>query len=88
MARRFVTTRPTARADLPRCLCLFVYDAFLNGLTATPTVQTIGFFPGNLVPDNSHEQAVANGVNIVMVTKDATDVLGCLRRCRSLSLLR
>src|SRR5205807_2403439 len=40
------------------------FDAFLVGLTATPTAQTIGFFNGNLVQDYSHEQAVADGVNV------------------------
>jgi type I restriction enzyme R subunit len=40
------------------------FDAFLIGLTATPTAQTIGFFGGNLVQDYSHEQAVVDGVNV------------------------
>jgi type I restriction enzyme R subunit len=40
------------------------FDAFLIGLTATPTTQTIGFFKGNLVQDYTHEQAVADGVNV------------------------
>jgi type I restriction enzyme, R subunit len=40
------------------------FDAFLIGLTATPTAQTIGFFNGNLVQDYTHEQAVADGVNV------------------------
>jgi type I restriction enzyme R subunit len=40
------------------------FDAFLIGLTATPTAQTIGFFGGNLVQDYTHEQAVAEGVNV------------------------
>ena len=40
------------------------FDAFLIGLTATPTAQTIGFFKGNLVQDYSHEQAVVDGVNV------------------------
>ncbi|MFA9479348.1 type I restriction-modification enzyme R subunit C-terminal domain-containing protein [Phycisphaerales bacterium AB-hyl4] len=40
------------------------FDAFLVGLTATPTAQTIGFFGGNLVQDYSHEKAVADGVNV------------------------
>jgi type I restriction enzyme R subunit len=40
------------------------FDAFLIGLTATPTKQTIGFFGGNLVQDYAHEQAVADGVNV------------------------
>lgn len=40
------------------------FDAFIIGLTATPTPQTIGFFNGNLVQDYSHERAVADGVNV------------------------
>ena len=40
------------------------FDAFLIGLTATPTAQTLGFFNGNLVQDYSHEKAVADGVNV------------------------
>jgi type I restriction enzyme R subunit len=40
------------------------FDAFLIGLTATPSKQTIGFFDQNLVMEYSHEQAVADGVNV------------------------
>ena len=40
------------------------FDAFLIGLTATPTKQTIGFFHGNLIQDYSHEKAVADHVNV------------------------
>ncbi|HBV95891.1 MAG: restriction endonuclease subunit R [Peptococcaceae bacterium BICA1-7] len=40
------------------------FDAFLIGLTATPTAQTIGFFNGNVVQTYSHEKAVADGVNV------------------------
>ena len=40
------------------------FDAFLIGLTATPTNQTIGFFNNNLVMEYAHEQAVADGVNV------------------------
>lgn len=40
------------------------FDAFLIGLTATPTKQTIGFFNGNLVQDYGHEQAVLDKVNV------------------------
>jgi type I restriction enzyme, R subunit len=40
------------------------FDAFLIGLTATPTNQTIGFFNNNLVMEYGHEQAVADGVNV------------------------
>ncbi|MBU4216250.1 MAG: DEAD/DEAH box helicase family protein [Actinobacteria bacterium] len=39
------------------------FDAFLIGLTATPSKQTIGFFNQNLVMEYSHERAVADGVN-------------------------
>lgn len=40
------------------------FDAFLIGLTATPTKQTLGFFNQNIVQDYSHEKAVADGVNV------------------------
>ena len=40
------------------------FDAFLIGLTATPSKQTIGFFNQNLVMEYSHEQAVADGINV------------------------
>ncbi len=40
------------------------FDAFLIGLTATPSKQTFGFFNQNLVMEYSHEQAVADGVNV------------------------
>ena len=40
------------------------FDAYLIGLTATPAMQTIGFFGGNLVQDYSHDKAVADGVNV------------------------
>jgi len=38
------------------------FDAYLVGLTATPTKQTIGFFNNNLVMEYGHQQAVADGV--------------------------
>ena len=38
------------------------FDAFLIGLTATPSKQTIGFFNQNLVMEYSHQQAVADGI--------------------------
>ncbi len=40
------------------------FDAFLVGLTATPSKQTIGFFNQNLVTEYNHERAVADGVNV------------------------
>jgi len=40
------------------------FDAYLIGLTATPSKQTIGFFNQNLVMEYNHEQAVADGVNV------------------------
>ena len=40
------------------------FDAFIIGLTATPTAQTIGYFNGNLVQDYSHQKAVVDGVNV------------------------
>jgi type I restriction enzyme R subunit len=40
------------------------FDAYLIGLTATPSKQTFGFFNQNLVMEYNHEQAVADGVNL------------------------
>jgi len=40
------------------------FDAYLVGLTATPSKQTFGFFQQNLVMEYGHEQAVADGVNV------------------------
>ncbi|MCY3809571.1 MAG: DEAD/DEAH box helicase family protein [Gemmatimonadetes bacterium] len=40
------------------------FDAFLIGLTATPSPHTIGFFNNNVVQDYSHTRAVADGVNV------------------------
>jgi type I restriction enzyme R subunit len=40
------------------------FDAYLIGLTATPSKQTFGFFNRNLVMEYGHEQAVADGVNV------------------------
>jgi type I restriction enzyme R subunit len=40
------------------------FDAFIIGLTATPSKQTIGFFNQNLVCEYSHERAVVDGVNV------------------------
>ena len=40
------------------------FDASIIGLTATPSLQTIGFFNRNLVMEYNFEQAVADGVNV------------------------
>ncbi|MGB1251543.1 MAG: DEAD/DEAH box helicase family protein [Candidatus Promineifilaceae bacterium] len=40
------------------------FDAYLIGLTATPTKQTIGFFNENLVMEYTHKRAVADGINV------------------------
>jgi type I restriction enzyme R subunit len=40
------------------------FDAFLIGLTATPDSRTFGFFHKNVVSEYTHEQAVADGVNV------------------------
>jgi len=40
------------------------FDCFLIGLTATPSKSTIGFFDNNLVMEYTHEQAVADNVNV------------------------
>ena len=40
------------------------FDAFLIGLTATPSKQTFGFFQQDLVMEYSHREAVADGINV------------------------
>ena len=40
------------------------FDAFIIGLTATPSMQTFGFFNQNLVMEYNHERAVADRVNV------------------------
>lgn len=40
------------------------FDGFLIGLTATPDKRTFGFFNENVVSEYSHEDAVADGVNV------------------------
>jgi type I restriction enzyme, R subunit len=40
------------------------FDAFIVGLTATPNKQAFGFFNQNLVMEYTHEQAVADQVNV------------------------
>jgi type I restriction enzyme R subunit len=40
------------------------FDAFQVGLTATPDNRTIGYFNQNIVSEYTHEQAVADGVNV------------------------
>lgn len=40
------------------------FDAFIIGLTATPSKQTLGFFNQNLVSEYTYERSVADGVNV------------------------
>lgn len=40
------------------------YDAFQIGLTATPDNRTFGYFNQNIVSEYTHEQAIADGVNV------------------------
>jgi len=40
------------------------FDAFLIGLTATPSKSTMGFFNKNLIMEYGHEEAVADNVNV------------------------
>jgi len=40
------------------------FDAYLIGLTATPDNRTYGFFKKNVVSEYTHENAVADGVNV------------------------
>lgn len=40
------------------------FDAHIIGLTATPSVHTLGFFNSNLVAEYPYERSVADGVNV------------------------
>lgn len=40
------------------------FDAFIVGLTATPSMHTLAFFEKNLVTEYRHERAVVDGVNV------------------------
>ena len=40
------------------------FDAHIIGLTATPSVHTLGFFQQNLVAEYPYERSVADGVNV------------------------
>ena len=40
------------------------FDAFLIGLTATPSKHTIGFFENNQVMEYTHERAIADRINV------------------------
>ena len=40
------------------------FDAFIVGLTATPSKHTLGFFNQNLVAEYPYERSVADGVNV------------------------
>ena len=40
------------------------FDAFIIGLTATPSKHTLGFFNQNLVAEYPYERSVADGVNV------------------------
>lgn len=40
------------------------FDAYLIGLTATPSKHTLGFFNQNLVAEYPYERSVADGVNV------------------------
>jgi len=58
------------------------FDAFIIGLTATPSKQTLGFFNQNLVMEYCHERAVADGVNVgyevYRINTDITEKGGCI----------
>ena len=40
------------------------FDSFIVGLTATPSLHTMGFFGSNLVAQYPYERSVADGVNV------------------------
>jgi type I site-specific restriction endonuclease len=61
----FIVTDECHRSIYPLWRQVLEYfDAFIIGLTATPSKQTLGFFDQNLVMEYSHERAVADGVNV------------------------
>jgi type I restriction enzyme R subunit len=63
------------------------FDAYLIGLTATPAKHTFGFFNRNLVMEYTHEQAVADNVNVdfeiycikTRISKDGSTIEAGLR---------
>ena len=58
------------------------FDSFLIGLTATPDKRTFGFFNENVVSEYTHDNAVADGVNVpyeeyiieTEITKDGSTI--------------
>jgi type I restriction enzyme R subunit len=42
------------------------FDAFVIGLTATPSKNTLGFFNQNVMPSYTYEDAVADRVNVLL----------------------
>jgi type I restriction enzyme R subunit len=40
------------------------FDAFLNGLTATPNAFTYGYFHGNVVTEYTYEESVIDDINV------------------------
>ncbi|MFF4484295.1 DEAD/DEAH box helicase family protein [Streptomyces sp. NPDC001520] len=48
------------------------FDAPIVGLTATPVVQTFGYFNGNLVSEYTYEEAVADNVNVTFNVYEIT----------------
>jgi type I restriction enzyme, R subunit len=40
------------------------FDAFINGLTATPSAFTYGYFNGNVVTEYSYEESVVDRINV------------------------
>ena len=66
------------------------FDAYLIGLTATPSKQTFGFFNQNLVMEYGHAQAVADCVNVnydVYRIKTEVSEQGAVGAARSRALL-
>ncbi len=64
------------------------FNAFLVGLTATPSKQTYGFFSQNVVSEYTHEEAVSDGVNVgsfgtVVIKTEKTQNGGTIARIES-----
>lgn len=54
------------------------FGAFLIGLTATPSKQTVRFFNQNLVMEYDHERAVADGVRVDADTRNEAKEPHCV----------
>ena len=52
------------------------FDAYVIGLTATPTVHTMGFFNSNLVAEYPYQRSIVDGVNVPFERFDIRTQIG------------